>query len=140
MVKELLEESDNTRFILFNYNGQSHTIYDKIAEFKPSDFSAIIDKLIYRVSSYPNQLNIVQQGETFKLVGLGYGGYLVQSYLALSPEIQSIVKGVMLVNSSSYCTKKYREIYSSLLQLYSVEDPVTEENAFLFYNKAINSI
>jgi hypothetical protein len=85
MVKQLLEESANTRFILFNYNGQSHTIYDKQAEFKPTDFSAIIDKLIYRVSAYPNQLNIVQQGESFKLVGLGYGGYLVQSFLALCP-------------------------------------------------------
>jgi pimeloyl-ACP methyl ester carboxylesterase len=105
----------NTRFILFNYHGQSHTIYDKQLEFKPSDFSALIDKLFYRLSSYPSQLNIVQTGESFKLIGMGYGGYLVQSYMALCPEIHSIIKGVMLVNSSPYCTKKSREIYSSLL-------------------------
>ncbi len=59
LAKEILEEASNTRFILFNYPGQSHTIYDKQAEFKPTHFAAILDKLIYRLSSYPNQLNVI---------------------------------------------------------------------------------
>jgi hypothetical protein len=85
MVKEILEEAINTRFILFNYHGQSHTIYDKQLDFKASDFATLIDKLIYRLSSYPNQLNIFQAGDTFKIVGMGYGGYLAQSFMSLCP-------------------------------------------------------
>ncbi len=84
-----------------------------------------MDKLLYRLSSQPNQLGIVQEGDPYKLIGMGYGGYLVQSYMSLCPEVHSLVNGIMLVNSSPYCTKKSREIYTSLLQLYSVEDPVT---------------
>ena len=36
MSKELLDDLENTRFILFNYPGQSHTIYDKSGLFRTS--------------------------------------------------------------------------------------------------------
>lgn len=92
MAKEVLEEAENTRFILFNYPGQSHTIYDKQADFKPNDFAAIIDKLIFRLSYHPSQLNIIASGDSIKIIGMGYGGYMAQAYLSLCPEMTSLVK------------------------------------------------
>lgn len=120
MAKEVLEEAENTRFILFNYPGQSHTIYDKLVEFKPSDFAGILDKLIYRLSYNASQLNIIASGDSIKIVGMGYGGFLAQSYLALCPEMASMVQQVMLVNSPPYLTKKYKEVFTSLKDLFSV--------------------
>jgi len=34
--KELLEETSNCRIIMFNYPGQSHTIYDANSPFRPA--------------------------------------------------------------------------------------------------------
>ena len=51
--KELLEEANNTRFILFNYPGQSHTIYQEEQFLNPTHLTTIIDKLLYRLSSNP---------------------------------------------------------------------------------------
>jgi hypothetical protein len=115
LAKEILEEVENTRFILFNYNGQSHTIYDKQADFKPTNFAAIIDKLIYRLSSSPNQLNIIGVGDTIKAIGMGYGGFLLQSYMSFCPSTFLLIQQILLFNSSPYCTNKYREVFTSLL-------------------------
>jgi pimeloyl-ACP methyl ester carboxylesterase len=93
---------------LFNYHGQSHTIYEKQSEFRPNDFAAILDKLLYRLSAFPNQLNIITTEDSIKLIGMGYGGYLAQSFMSLCPETFSLIKGVLFVNTSPYCSKKYR--------------------------------
>jgi hypothetical protein len=125
---------------LFNYPGQSHTIYDKNLNFTTADFSSILDQLIYRLSSEPNQLNIMGKQDRIKLIGFGYGGYLAASFISSSFMISAMVSAVILVNTPWTITKKYKEIYTSLLEVYSVEERTTEENAFLFYNKAINSV
>lgn len=103
-----MEEAQNTRFILFNYHGQSHTIYDKAGSFQGSDFASILDKLLYRLGTYQNQLNIISQGEFLSFVGYGFGGYLIQCYLSMCPHIHHLVSKVMLFNSPSYLTKKYK--------------------------------
>lgn len=70
-------------------------------------------------------MNIVGPDDTFKIIGLGFGGYLAQYFLSSCPILFPLFKGVMLVNSTPYCTPKYKEVFKSLLSLYSVEDPVT---------------
>lgn len=35
--------------------------------------------------------------------------------------------------------RAYKEMLENLLSLYSSEDPTVDEEAYLFYNKAINS-
>ena len=120
MAKEVLEEAENTRFILFNYPGQSHTIYNKQSDFKPNDFAGMLDKLIYRLSYNASQLNIIASGDSVKIIGMGYGGFLAQSYLALCPEMASLVQQMLLVNSSPYLTKKCKEVFTSLKELFSV--------------------
>jgi hypothetical protein len=82
--------------------------------------------LIYRLSSEPNQLNVIAKSDTFKFIGLGYGGFLTTAFLSSCTAFFSLVKGVILVNSSYSLTHKYREVLSSLFGLYSVSDPTTE--------------
>ena len=77
-----------------------------------------MDKLLFRLASLPNQLSIMGKEDTIQFVGLGYGGYLLQSYLSACPSTYNVVKSAMIVNSSPYCTKKYREIFDSLINLY----------------------
>jgi pimeloyl-ACP methyl ester carboxylesterase len=120
-----LEDTRNTRFILFNYPGQSHTIYDKNTPLRASEISSIVDKLIYRLSSEPNQLNIISKSDTLKIIGFGFGGYLTASFLSSCPALYSSVSGVTLVNAAFSMTQKYKSTYESLLSLYSVSDPTT---------------
>jgi len=77
--------------------------------------------------------------DTLKLIGFGFGGYLVSTFLSSCRALFPMVKGVMLVNSAFELTERIRSIYESLLEVFEVEDQTTEDNAFLFYNKAINS-
>ena len=118
MTKELLDDLQNTRFILFNYPGQSHTIYDKNGQFRTTEFIAIVDKLLFRLATLPNQLGIIGKEDTIQLVGFGYGGYLLQSYLSACPSTYNVIKGALIINSSLYCTKKHKEIFESLINLY----------------------
>jgi len=78
------------------------------------------------LSSEPNQLNITGKSDTFKFIGLGYGGFLTTAFLSSCTAFFSLVKGVTLVNSSYTLNHKYREVLSSLVELYSVSDPTTE--------------
>lgn len=73
-----------------------------------------MDKLLYRLGTYDNQLNIISPGETISFVGYGFGGYLVQCYLSMCPHLHHLVPQVMLFNSPNYLTKKYKEIFTSL--------------------------
>ena len=66
---------------------------------------------MFRLATFPNQLNIIGKEDSIQLIGIGYGGYLVQSYLSACPSTHSLIKGAMIVNSSPYCTKKYKEIF-----------------------------
>lgn len=72
-------------------------------------------------------------------MGFGFGGFLGVSFLSNCPSLFPLVSGVALVNTAFSLTPKYKEVFESLLELYSMEDKTTEENTFLFYNKAISS-
>ncbi len=48
-MKEGLESTVNKRIILFNYPGQSHTIYDNNKLFTLTLFYQIMDKLLFRL-------------------------------------------------------------------------------------------
>jgi hypothetical protein len=139
MSKEVLEDCPNTRIFLLNIPGQSHTIFDSKAVMHPHIITNILDKLLYRLSSAPQQLNIIGPKDTLKLIGFGYGGYMLSTFLSSCRSLFPIVKGVMLVNSAFGLTERLKSIYQSLLEVFSIEDKTTEDNAFLFYNKAINS-
>ncbi len=46
-------------------------------------FSFIMDKLLYRLSTEKEQLGFVNfKKDKFKYIAFGYGGYLLSSYLA----------------------------------------------------------
>lgn len=98
-----------------------------------------MDKIIYRLSSETGQLSIIAPNDKLKFIGFGYGGYLLSSFLAANPALNPITTGVLLINTAPYCTTKYKSIFTSLSELYVLEDKPTEDNAFLYYNKAINS-
>ena len=117
-----MEEAQNTRIILFNYPGQSHTIYDKALPFRMAEISAIVDKLLFRLGSEHGQLNVIGKKDSFKVIGFGYGGYLATSFLSACPALFPIVKGVALVNTAFELTEKTKNAFESLLELYSVED------------------
>lgn len=110
MGKELLEDAQNTRIIMFNYPGQSHTIFDKNSQLRASEINSIIDKLIYRLSSEPNQLGIIGKTDSYKFIGFGYGGYLLASYISACPILHDSVKGVTLINTAYSMTQKYKSI------------------------------
>jgi len=106
---------ENTRILLYNYPGQSHTIYDKNGALRTTEHNAIIDKLIFRLSSYSGQLNIFSSVDSYKFVGFGYGGYLISSYLSANPAMHKITNGTFLINCSANCTPKYKAIIESLI-------------------------
>ena len=105
----------------------------------PQTIANILDKLIYRLSSAPHQLNIFGQKDTLKFIGFGFGGYMASTFLSSCRSLFPIVKSVMLINSAYGLTERTKNVYESLLEVFGVEDKTTEDNAFLFYNKAINS-
>ena len=65
-----------------------------------AEISAIVDKLIYKLSSEPNQMNIISKQDTFKIVGFGFGGFLATSFLSACPSYYPLVKGIALINSA----------------------------------------
>jgi hypothetical protein len=106
---------------------------------RTSEINSVVDKLIYRLSSEQNQLSVIGKSDKFKFLGFGFGGYLATCFLSSCPSLYPLTTGVALVNSAFSLTQKSKSTFEDLLQLFSVEDPTTEDNAFLFYNKAINS-
>ena len=100
IVKEFLEDAVNTRIILFNYPGQSHTIFDQNEPFRMAEISAIVDKLLYRLGTDQGQLKIIGKNDTFKIVGFGFGGFLATSFLSSCPALFPLFKGVALINSA----------------------------------------
>jgi hypothetical protein len=50
LAKDLLESSVNKRIILFNYPGQSYTLYNENRVYDGLYACEILDKLIYRLS------------------------------------------------------------------------------------------
>ena len=106
--KEILEDCRNTRFILFNYPGQSHTIYQEEKLLRPTHLTTIIDKLLYRLSSEPQQMGVIGKDDSLKFMGLGIGGFFTASFLSTCPVLQSMVDRVMLVNVPYHCTPKIK--------------------------------
>jgi len=99
-----------------------------------------MDKLIYRLSNEKDQLNYIDYNkDSFKFIGYGYGCHLLMSYLGYYYAFFPILSGVMLVNPFSTMPSNYLNMLKSLLQLYESEDLTANEEAYLFYNKGIDS-
>ena len=82
-------------------------------------------------------MGIIGKEDSLKFIGLGVGGFITANYLSTCLTVQSLVEGVMMVNAPYHLTPKLKEMFNSLIELFSVEDSINEENAFLFYSKAI---
>ena len=67
--------------------------------FRTAEFCSILDKLIYRLSSEQNQLNIFSKKDLIKFIGFGIGGFLVSSFLSLNFSLCQIVPGITVLNS-----------------------------------------
>lgn len=113
----------NKRVILFNYPGQSHTIYDSDSPFLTTDFNSLLDKLMYRLSGEKSQLGVINMGkDIFKFIGVGYGCSLLASFLSANPCLK-ISKSVMLVNGFQNLTTQYKNMLEGMLTLYTSNDP-----------------
>ena len=127
VAKELLEddESENKRIILFNYPGQSHTIYNEDnIEAISVNFGNVMDKLLYRLSSAKGELKLISlKNDSFKFCGFGYGAYLLSSYLGAYHYYFPKLNGVLLINGFMEMPIKYKEMLDNLLVLFSSGDP-----------------
>lgn len=100
LAKELLDRSANKRVVLFNYPGQSHTIYKANTPFTSAQFNSVLEKLMFRLSGEKNQMGVIDiRKDTFKFIGIGYGGYLTASFLANNTILHEMTAAVLLVNS-----------------------------------------
>ena len=127
MAKQILEEDGvyNKRIILFNYPGQSHTIYNQ-TKIHPYSlyFTEIIDKILFRLSGHKGQLKIIDlEQDLFKFFGFGYGGSLLSTYIGHSFHYFKNISGIMIINSYMRMPQKYRQNLENLLTLYESNDP-----------------
>lgn len=100
----------NKRIVLFNYPGQSHTIYNRgNVEGYSAYFGEIMDKLVYRLSGEKGELGVIDlEKDLFKFCGFGFGAYLLSSYLgSYSLTFGNNISSVMLVNPFMQYPKKY---------------------------------
>ena len=85
LAKEILEEDEvfNKRIILFNYPGQSHTIYNEGSTYGyAGQFAEVLDKIIFRLSTEKTEMKIIDlDKDVFRFYGIGVGGFLLQSFL-----------------------------------------------------------
>lgn len=102
---------------MFNYPGQSHTIYDANSPFRPAQFNSIVDKIIFKLAQ-PGKGCIIGSADKFKFIGFGFGGYLASCFLSATFALGSLTDGVFLVNTASNCSVKCRNIFTTLLELY----------------------
>ena len=74
-------------------------------------FSFVLDKLMYRLSTEREQLGFVNfRKDRFKFIGVGYGGYLLSSSLANSHQFYGKnLSGVMLINTYKNITGTIKE-------------------------------
>lgn len=108
----------NKRIILFDYPGQSHTIYNRgNTEAFSAYFCEVLDKLVFYLGGEKNELKIIDlEKDSFKFCGFGYGGYLLSTYLgSYSFTFGSRIASAMLINSFMQYPKRYTEILESLL-------------------------
>jgi alpha-beta hydrolase superfamily lysophospholipase len=76
-----------------------------------AEISGIVDKLFYRLSGEPGQLNIFGKKDTLKVMGFGYGGYLATCFLSSCKALFPMLRGVCLVNSAFALTEKTKSIF-----------------------------
>ena len=112
VAKELLEDDEcvNKRIILFNYPGQSHTIYNsENKEAISISFGNVLDQLLYRLSTSKNELKIINlKNDLFKFCGIGFGAYLLASYLGSYHYYFSHLQEIMIINGFMEMPRKYK--------------------------------
>lgn len=73
IIKNLASQVGNTRFILFNYLGQSHTLFEDSNQLSRILFNQVLGRLLYELTFMLNQLM-----SKLSFEGIGYGSYLLQ--------------------------------------------------------------
>lgn len=101
----------NKRIILFDYPGQSHTIYNRgNTDGFSAYFCEVLDKLVYYlVSGEKKELKMIDlDRDSFKFCAFGYGGYLLANYLgSYSLTFGNRIAGAMIINSFMEYPKRY---------------------------------
>lgn len=89
-------------------------------------FSFIMDKLLYRISSEREQLGYINfRKDKFKFIGFGFGGYLLSSYIGnCGTEVygNNSLTGVLLVNTYKNVSDSWREKLVALGELFRMKD------------------
>ena len=63
------------------------------------DFVNVMEKLLYRLSNEKDQLKTINfEKDSFKFIGIGYGAYLIASYLGSYYQLFANINGILLIN------------------------------------------
>lgn len=119
----------NKTFILFNFPGQAFTIYNEQEYFNNVSISNLIDSLLYHLNE---KKYISLDYETFKMIGLGYGGLILSYFLGSFEDAISFNSG-LFINSFAFLDEITFSTLKTVIETFESSPEELPELAFDYY-------
>ena len=125
LIQKIPQDHKKVVLIMFNYPGQTFTIFDEDEVFNNVAIAKIIDNILFEVEATGQ---IVLANDLFSMIGFGYGGNialtygilsLTYSYLFLASMLHNSdvnTGAILLVNAFTYVDEKISQVILNLIK------------------------
>ncbi|KAL4503210.1 hypothetical protein ABPG72_000816 [Tetrahymena utriculariae] len=136
LFESFLQQNPNRRVLLFNLPGQSYTIYNSELLYPNYYQIEVIDRLLFKLDQ---EKLINTKTDKFKFIGIGYGGFILQSYMVSAYGNLPHLGSLLLINSFIEVDNILKDTLLKSLEIFETCPEGMDELSFNYFSVIVNS-
>ncbi|EGR30343.1 hypothetical protein IMG5_134330 [Ichthyophthirius multifiliis] len=132
----ILNKSQNKKILLFNIPGQAYTVFNQEYIYTNSSLIEIIDSLLFKLD---NENKISIKKDSLKFIGVGYGGYILQTFLIQACGNLNNIQNLCLFNSFIELDDLLKDTLNKSQEIFENCPPGMNDLSYNYFSVIVNS-